>query len=158
MIRYALVCIEGHGFEGWFRSSADFDSQEARGLLACTHCGSPHVRKALMAPRVVTREDARPVVAMAEPPATEGAGAEPPARGLDNRPPELVAALRELKSRITEHAEDVGKRFPEEARRIHYGEAPARGIFGAASADDVRGLRDEGIEVLPLPVLPDERN
>lgn len=157
MIRYALACAEGHGFDGWFRSSDDFDRQRARGLLSCAHCGSQEVEKALMAPSVRVRDDDRPAP-MPMPMPAPGPAAPAPVAMPDPRQAELIAAMRELKQKLIAEAENVGGNFPEEARKIHYGEAPERGIYGAASADEAKALIEEGIGILPLPVLPDERN
>ncbi|MBH0237354.1 DUF1178 family protein [Methylobrevis albus] len=157
MIRYALACAEGHGFDGWFRSSDDFDRQRARGLLSCAHCGSPKVEKALMAPSVRVYDDDRPAT-MPVPMPVAGPAVPAPVAMPDPRQAELIAAMRELKQKLIAEAENVGGNFPEEARKIHYGEAPERGIYGAASADEAKALIEEGIGILPLPVLPDERN
>ncbi|SON57348.1 hypothetical protein HDIA_3807 [Hartmannibacter diazotrophicus] len=172
MIRYQLTCIEGHGFDGWFRSSADFDDQEARGLLACPMCGSSHVKKALMAPSVVASpETARRQEAESGQTSGSEAGpaAEPAAMPVPaptvalpsattEKMAEMISALREIRQKLVENSEDVGSRFPEEARRIHYGEAPQRGIHGAASPEDAKALADEGIDILALPMLPEDRN
>ncbi len=142
MIRYSLVCDSAHSFEGWFSGSADFDRQVATGLLTCPICGSASVSKSLMAPSVSTarKKEARQQVV------------------LDTVREEAMAKLKEAVAAIKANAEDVGERFPEEARKIHYGEADARGIIGQASITEVRDLIDEGIDVAPLPVLPDDAN
>ncbi|KEQ07215.1 DUF1178 family protein [Pseudorhizobium pelagicum] len=142
MIRYSLVCDSGHAFEGWFSESADFDRQVATGFLTCPTCNSAAISKSLMAPSVSTarRKDEKRAVAM------------------DMAQKRVMAKLREAVSAIKANAEDVGEKFPEEARKIHYGEADARGIIGKASVEEVRALVDEGIEVAPLPVLPDDAN
>ncbi len=142
MIRYSLVCDNGHAFEGWFSESADFDRQVATGFLTCPTCNSAAISKSLMAPSVSTarRKDEKRAVAM------------------DMAQKQVMAKLREAVSAIKANAEDVGEKFPEEARKIHYGEADARGIIGKASVEEVRALVDEGIEVAPLPVLPDDAN
>lgn len=142
MIRYSLVCDSGHAFEGWFSQSADFDRQVASGFLTCPTCNSAVISKSLMAPSVSTarRKDEKRAVAM------------------DMAQKQVMAKLREAVTAIKANAEDVGEKFPEEARKIHYGEADARGIIGKASVEEVRALVDEGIEVAPLPVLPDDAN
>jgi hypothetical protein len=142
LIRYSLVCDSGHAFEGWFSESADFDRQVATGFLTCPTCNSAAISKSLMAPSVSTarRKDEKRAVAM------------------DMAQKQVMAKLREAVSAIKANAEDVGEKFPEEARKIHYGEADARGIIGKASVEEVRALVDEGIEVAPLPVLPDDAN
>lgn len=142
MIRYTLVCDNAHSFEGWFSSSSDFDQQVESGFLTCPVCSSASVYKALMAPSVSTarKQEQRQQVAM------------------DIARQEAIAKLREAVQTIRSSAEDVGERFPEEARKIHYGETEQRGIIGQASLNEVRELIDEGIEVAPLPVLPEDAN
>jgi hypothetical protein len=166
VIRYALCCKAGHAFEGWFRGLEDFEKQKASGFLACPACGSGDVDKALMAPAVSTSrsKEARAEKAAASVrQAAAAEGAEPaqvPAIAAARSPEQaaLMEKLRALRAELTANAEDVGTAFPEEARKIHYGEAEARGIFGAASREDVGELLEEGIPVLPLPVLPEDRN
>lgn len=142
MIRYTLVCDNAHSFEGWFSSSSDFDQQVESGFLTCPVCNSASVSKALMAPSVSTarKQEQRQQVAM------------------DFARQEAIAKLREVVQTIRSSAEDVGELFPEEARKIHYGETERRGIIGQASLNEVRELIDEGIEVAPLPVLPEDAN
>lgn len=142
MIRYTLICNNAHSFEGWFSSSSDFDQQVESGFLTCPVCNSASVSKALMAPSVSTarKQEQRQQVAM------------------DIARQEAIAKLREAVQTIRSSAEDVGERFPEEARKIHYGETEQRGIIGQASLNEVRELIDEGIEVAPLPVLPENAN
>ncbi len=142
MIRYALACEKGHEFEGWFAGSDDFDSQLQRGFLSCPVCSSVQVSKLLMAPSVSTarRKDEHQMLAM------------------DSAKKEAIAKIREAVASIRANAEDVGDKFPEEARRIHYGEADERGIIGHASVEEVEALLDEGIEIAPLPALPDDVN
>ena len=152
MIRYALTCSDGHAFEAWFRSAEDFDRQQERGMLSCPTCGDGRVSKALMAPAVVSR----PAAAEAE--AMPVAALPPPQAPVPPQMQEAIRRLRELKAQLLANAEDVGKGFAEEARRIHYGEAPARAVHGQASADEARALLEEGVGILPLPVLPEERN
>jgi hypothetical protein len=160
MIRYRLRCKKGHEFEAWFASGAAYDSQEKRGQLACPTCGSKRVAKALMAPHVAKR--ARPKVR--EKPAEAPAEAAPPPaaprpetqRVAAHR--ELAAAMRKLKAEIEAKSEYVGPRFPEEARKIHHEEVPARGIHGEATAEEAKALREEGIEFFPMPVLPEDHN
>ncbi|WP_349435590.1 DUF1178 family protein [Pararhizobium sp. A13] len=142
MIKYTLSCDNGHSFDGWFSSSADFDRQAELGLVSCPACGSVSVAKGLMAPAVSTsrRKDETKVLMM------------------DAARKEAVAKIRELVTAIRENSDDVGEKFPEEARKIHYGEAEQRGLIGKATADEARALIDEGIEIAPLPVLPDDVN
>lgn len=131
---FNLRCAGDHGFEGWFASAADFESQCERRVLACPICGSAEVHKALSAPYVSTG---------AAPAATQPA--------VMPSPDQLQAVMLKLAREVAARTEDVGERFAEEARRIHYREAPERGIRGQATRDDVRELHDEGITVLPLP-------
>ena len=162
MIRYALLCNEGHAFESWFQSSAAYDSQAKRKLVTCPVCGSAEVEKAIMAPRIVGkkgRERTEPQLESAAPPApaeTPAAAAPTPLVMAQER--ELRAKLKELRDHIVKNADNVGERFPNEARKMHYGDIEHRPIYGEASPDEARALMDEGIEVSPLPVLPDDRN
>jgi hypothetical protein len=153
MIRYGLVCAQGHGFDGWFRSSEDFDAQAARRLLACPLCGSGEVTKALMAPALAKGDAPAP----AEPaPPQASPGREVALVSGEHR--RLRKMLTELRAELVKDAVDVGDRFPEEARKIHYGETEKTSIYGRASAEEARGLAEEGIAFHPLPSLPDEQN
>jgi hypothetical protein len=142
VIRFALACSDGHAFEGWFAGSEAFDRQRLDGTLLCPVCGSADVDKALMTPAVATsrKRDPMRVAANVAP------------------DPDQISALRKMRQHLTENAEYVGPRFAEEARKIHYNETEKRGIYGEASAEEVRGLSDEGIEFHPLPVLPEDHN
>ncbi|GJD31875.1 hypothetical protein PMNALOAF_3139 [Methylobacterium adhaesivum] len=156
MIRYTLVCDGGHDFESWFPSSESYDEQAARGLVACPLCGSPKVVKGMMAPAVARtdRAEARPPVASA--PETLPV---PPPMPLLSEPEQRVRALmRAVREHVTRTADDVGTAFPEEARRMHYGESPTRPIYGEASLAEARALVEEGIEVAPLPPAADDRH
>ena len=148
MIRYSLCCEAGHTFESWFNSSAAFDRQAARGLVACPLCGSAKVEKAIMEPALAGGREARPA---AEPEKT-------PVAIVSKEEVELRKKLKELRDHIVKSADYVGEKFPEEARRMHYGEIDHRSIYGEASPDAARSLAEEGIEFHPLPRLPDERN
>ena len=149
MIRYALGCEAGHTFESWFNTSAAFDRQAARGLIACPLCGSTNVEKAIMAPALSgSREDDAPI---AEPEKT-------PVAIVSKEEVEVRKKLKELRDHIVKNADYVGEKFPEEARRMHYGEIEHRSIYGEASPAAARSLADEGIEFHPLPRLPDGRN
>ncbi|WP_267420842.1 DUF1178 family protein [Methylobacterium sp. GC_Met_2] len=149
MIRYSLVCEAGHGFESWFPSSDSFDTQVARGLVACPVCDSSAVGKALMVPSIA-RTDRGPVVRPAQ--------AEAPVALIAEPERQVRAMLKALREHVVSNSEHVGPRFPEEARRIHYGEAEGRSIYGEASPAEARALIDEGIEVAAIPILPDDRN
>jgi hypothetical protein len=157
VIRYALGCDSGHGFESWFKSANAYDKQAARGLIACPLCGSTKVGKAIMAPGVA--RSAPREVAATQPPAPAPAP-EPraPVAMLSEKERELRAKLKELRDHVVKNADYVGQKFPEEARKMHYGEVEHRSIYGEASTADAAELIEEGIELHPLPILPDERN
>jgi hypothetical protein len=156
MIRYNLRCERGHAFESWFQSSAAYESQEKRKLVNCPACGSARVERAIMAPQIVSRMK-RDSAAPAPPAATDvTAPSSTPLMMAQER--ELRAKLRELRDHIVKNADNVGERFPNEARKMHYGDIEHRPIYGEASPDEARSLIDEGVEVSPLPVLPDDRN
>lgn len=135
MILFKLRCGAEHEFEAWFRDGATYERQAARGQIACPTCGDSAIEKAPMAPRV----------------ARSGKAAEakaPPS------PAQMRRLLQELRRHVEANCEHVGERFAEEARRIHHGDAPARGIYGEASEDEARALADEGIEVARIPWVP----
>lgn len=151
MIKYSLVCGTGHEFEAWFQNSGAFDVQSAGNLVVCPCCGTHDVRKALMSPAVATR-GSRPEVAAVE--SMEAAALAAHAY----IPPSITDIVRKVRAEIERRADYVGPRFAEEARKIHYAEAPERGIYGEASPEQVAELDEEGIQVFALPVLPEERN
>lgn len=142
MINFTLACEAGHEFEGWFSSSQDFAEQRARKLVTCPICGSLKVEKSLMAPSVSTSKT-KDKINVAK---------------VDKTRQALFAEMKQMRDKITANAEDVGERFPEEARKIHYGESEERGIYGEASVEDVKDLVDEGVKIAPLPILPDDAN
>jgi hypothetical protein len=160
MIRYNLRCERGHVFESWFQSSSAYEAQEKRKLVNCPSCGSAKVERAIMAPQIVSkkgRESVEPVPAPASTPSTDvTTPASTPLMMAQER--ELRAKLRELRDHIVKNADNVGERFPNEARKMHYGDIEHRPIYGEASPEEARSLIDEGVEVSPLPVLPDDRN
>jgi hypothetical protein len=139
MIVFDLLCAQGHAFEGWFASGAEFDRQKEAQLVTCPVCDGSDVERR---PSAKVRVAKAPQVAPAPVPAAQG-------DAIAGIPPELLAKLRE----VVRTAEDVGERFPEEARKIHYDEAPARSIRGQASREEAQELADEGIEFSPLPPL-----
>jgi hypothetical protein len=141
MISFSLHCAEGHDFEGWFRNGSDFDTQSGRGLVTCPTCGSAKVGKALMAPAVSTGKR-REKLAMA-------AGAEQ-AR--------IMAQLHDLARKVRDTGENVGDKFAEEARKIHFGETESRGIYGEATLEEAKSLAEDGVGFLPLPALPEDQN
>ncbi|NBB69105.1 MAG: DUF1178 family protein [Alphaproteobacteria bacterium] len=155
MIRYALRCACGHGFDAWFASAAAYDAQADGGLVACPACGANTVDKALMTPaigraRAAPRPGDAPAGADTPPPGAPDPAASPPDRAAATR-----AALRALIREVKDGAEDVGTGFAAEARRIHDGEAADRPIWGRATGDDARALREDGIDVQALPDLPE---
>lgn len=162
MISLKLQCSNGHLFDGWFASSASFESQVERGLLTCPHCGDTTITRALMAPAI------RPSRSAARHPSDEREIApagevtilppEPASGPVDPDVAKMRAMVKALRDAVRENGTDVGKAFPEEARKIHYGEAEERGIYGQATLDDAKALWDEGIEVVPLPSLPEDKN
>lgn len=136
MILYDLRCHEGHVFEAWFKDSAAYDKQAAASRIDCPHCGSTQVEKAPMAPNL--------------------------ARSRETRPTDKAAAVRQALQEVRKHVEEtcdyVGERFPEEARRIHYGEADPRGIYGESSPDEAKSLEEEGVKFQRIPWLPRENS
>ena len=142
MIRYALACEAGHEFEGWFGASADYDDQQAKGLVECPVCASKSVRKQIMAPAVAGTKN----------------------RSLEGSP-ETRALLAEAMTQVRKHVEDnfdyVGDSFAKEARAIHEGKSEERGIYGEATPAEVKKLAEDGVPVAPLPgepVKPDKLN
>lgn len=152
MILYKLSCDADHRFESWFRDSAGYDDQMTRGLLTCPVCRSPHVVKTIMAPAVVGGRG-------------QGVSTEPretnPSPGvslLDEKRKEMRAFLKGVRDKILSEGHNVGARFPDQARRMHDGEIPRRPIHGEATPNEARGLLDDGIMILPIPILPEELN
>ena len=141
MIQYALQCSKGHRYDAWFKSAAAYDEQRARGIVTCAICGESHVEKAPMAPAVARTDHERVPLSSAHPQAQK-----------------FREMLREYRNRVTSEADYVGNRFAEEARKIHFEEAEARGIYGEATRDEVAALHDDGVDFLPLPDLPEEHN
>ncbi|MEP9366408.1 DUF1178 family protein [Xanthobacter sp. VNH20] len=159
MIRYTLRCEQGHDFESWFPSSESFEAQRGRGLVSCPNCGSVRVEKAIMAPSVA-RTDRAPAAATPDSD-TAAAPAQAPANPvalMGQQEREFHRLLRELRDHVTRNADYVGEDFADLARKMHGGEIEHRSIYGEASADEVKALREEEVEVFPLPVLPEDRN
>lgn len=147
MIRYDLTCENGHAFDGWFADSAAYDKLARKKLVECTHCGSVKVEKQIMAPGIPMKSNrkADAAVKLSTPP-------------TDPRMREMVQMMRELRQHVETNAENVGDKFAEEARKIHYKESEERGIYGSATPDDAKALIEEGITVMPLPRLPEDSN
>lgn len=161
MIHYQLQCGSGHGFDGWFRDSATFDRQAADGEVPCPLCGDRAVTRAPMAPRIARRrpgpEPGAAGPAQAGAPAEQAGGvpvAAAPDRALMAAQAEVLAKLRALREAVESSAEHVGARFPEEARKIHYGEAEARPIFGDATPEEAEALTEEGVAFARIPWVP----
>jgi hypothetical protein len=149
LIRYSLVCAAGHGFESWFSNSKTCDTQMKRKLVACPVCDSTKVEKAIMAPSLIAsarKHDQTP-----------DAGRQP-AVLLSDKDRETRAMLKSLREHVKQNALHVGGQFPKLAREMHYGETEKRSIYGDAKPEEVRSLLEEGVEVQPLPILPEDRN
>ncbi|MEM8957376.1 MAG: DUF1178 family protein [Pseudomonadota bacterium] len=142
MIKYALKCTEGHGFESWFQSADAFESLRKAGHVTCPVCGDTCVEKALMAPKLAPKrgKDAAPP------------GAPPMKAALED--PEIATALKRMKAEVEANSDYVGDRFASEARAIHLDEAPPRAIHGEAKPEEAKALADEGVPILPLPFRP----
>ena len=143
-----LQCSHGHVFEGWFASHDDFESQRGRGLLTCPVCNDAEITKMPSAPRLNLGHDA-PAAAV---PAAASPAQAPVQEVAQMTPQHLQAAWMKMVRHVMANTEDVGARFAEEARKIHYGEAEHRNIRGQASREETEALLDEGVEILPLPV------
>ena len=147
MIRYDLVCAGGHEFDGWFRDSAAYDAQAHDGLVACAVCGSGKTEKQVMAPGIPGKSNRKADAAQP----VFSAPADP-------RAAEMVKMIREMRQHVEANAENVGKGFADEARKIHYKEAERRSIFGEATMAEASALVEEGIQVQPMPRLPEDAN
>ena len=141
MIRFSLICDRDHEFEAWFRSNDDFDRQQKRGFVDCPTCGSKKVGKALMAPAVST-----------------GRKREKIALAMNEAQKNAMAEMKALSEKMRENADYVGDKFAEEARKIHFGETDARGIYGEATLDEAKSLAEDGVGFMPIPVFPEDRN
>jgi len=141
LIQYALHCDRDHSFDAWFKSASAYDEQQARGIVTCPVCGSTAVDKAMMAPAV----------------SRAGSGKVSLSSGHPD-PAQILAMLRAYRAKVVSEADNVGDKFAEEARKIHFEEAPQRGIYGQASRDEVAELIEEGVDFLPLPDLPEGHN
>jgi len=146
VIVYQLICTDGHEFEGWFKDSAAYDCQAGAGDLACPVCGDAKIAKAIMAPSVKTSEGKN---------AIEVPGSKPPEAQDPQKVRQFIAGFRKF---IEENAEYVGRRFPEEARKIHYGETEGRHIYGESTIGEAKELIEEGIDVAPMPPDPSDLN
>jgi hypothetical protein len=159
MIRYALHCAKGHSFESWFQNSAAYDKQAKQKLVTCPHCGTAKVEKEIMSPRIAgSRKRAQAPASPSDDMTNNVSNEKTPVAMVSPQERELRKKLKELREHLTKNADNVGQKFPEEARKMHYGEIDHRSIYGEASPDEARKLHEEGVEFHPLPILPDERN
>ena len=152
MILFDLRCAKGHVFEAWFRDGATTERQLAARKVACPDCGSTKVAKAPMAPRIGQGAKAADGAPTENPPRDKASDSPP--QGAMAGPPAVMAQLRELRAKVEANLDYVGERFAEEARKIHYGETEARGIYGETSDEEARRLKDEGVEFARIPWLP----
>lgn len=159
MIRYTLACDKGHQFESWFADSAAYDKQAKRKLVSCPVCGSAKVDKTIMAPQIATSKKRAKAQAEAPAPVTaENTQENSHVAMISPQEQEFRTKLKELREHLTKNSDNVGTKFPDEARKMHYGEIEHRSIYGEATPKDAKEMLDEGIEFHPLPTLPDERN
>jgi hypothetical protein len=158
MIRYALICAKGHSFESWFQNSAAYDKQAKRALVTCPVCGTAKVEKEIMSPRLARSRKRDEAPAPASGTTSEQTSEKTPVAMVSPQERELRKKLKELREHLTQNADYVGPKFPEEARKMHYGEIDHRSIYGEASPEDAKKLYEEGVEFHPLPILPDDRN
>jgi len=164
VIKYTLACNKGHEFESWFADSAAYDKQVKKRLVACPLCDSTKVEKAIMAPRINKSGGKRrtlieaPAAAPAPGPAAAPAPGTSPVAMVSPQEKEFRSKLKELRDHLIKNSDNVGQRFPEEARKMHYGETEHRSIYGEASPEEAKKMHEEGIEFHPLPVLPEDRN
>lgn len=140
MIRYALVCDAGHGFEAWFSTSESYAEQSSQGLVECPFCASREVRKQIMAPAVAGTKKSMP-----------SRDAAPQMQTM------VMEAMRHVRAHVEENFDYVGDAFAREARAIHEGEAEHRDIFGEATPAEVRALKEDGVPVAPLPPAPADK-
>ncbi|MDX1712104.1 MAG: DUF1178 family protein [Rhodovibrionaceae bacterium] len=150
MILYDLKCDKGHVFEAWFHSSAAYDRQVADGEVACAVCGSAKIEKAPMAPRLSRGRSGEKQAESGQSVQSAGTAASLPDAEAAG---ELRRKLKELRRHVEANCEYVGSAFPEEARKIHYGETSPRGIYGETSDDEAKKMKDEGLPVARIPWL-----
>jgi hypothetical protein len=155
MIRFSLRCDNGHEFDSWFKDGAAYDRMAAAGLVECPACGDTRVAKALMTPAIAKLRGAKGRPETPAPAPAVQAPAAPAARAAAGPlPAQVLALLQRMRAEIERSCDYVGADFAEEARRIHHGEAEARGIYGEASDEEAEALREEGIAVARLPWVP----
>ncbi|MFO1067336.1 MAG: DUF1178 family protein [Geminicoccaceae bacterium] len=137
MIRFGLQCSREHEFEGWFRDGTSYEQQAATGSLSCPVCADTDIRKAVMAPAIARGRGV--------------AAADDPRRAAMAQ---MLQTMRKVQDYVEKNFDNVGERFPDEARKMHAGEIEQRDIYGKATPEEARSLRDEGVPVMPVPVLP----
>jgi hypothetical protein len=141
VISYALVCEHDHKFDAWFRSAEAYDEQDRRGIVTCPVCGSGDVHKGLMAPHIGRAGTDKVSLSIGHP-----------------QHAQLREAMKALRNKVTSEADYVGDKFAQEARKIHFKDVEPRGIYGEATRDEVAALVDDGVDFMPLPPLPEDRN
>lgn len=141
MIQYSLICDGDHKFDAWFRNADAYEDQHKKGIVTCPSCGSGKISKALMAPAVSRKSSEKVAMSIGHP-----------------QQAELRAAMKALRDKVTAEADYVGDKFADEARKIHDNETEARGIYGEATREEAAALLEDGIDVIPLPVMPEDRN
>ena len=141
MITYSLVCENEHKFDAWFRNGQAYQDQHDRGIVTCPICNSSAVEKAMMAPAVSRANSEKVAVSTGHPEHAQ-----------------LLETMRALRTKMISEADNVGDKFAEEARKIHFKEVEARGIYGEATREEVTALLEEGVDFMPLPSLPEEHN
>ncbi|WP_170761796.1 DUF1178 family protein [Ruegeria lacuscaerulensis] len=149
MIQYALKCSNGHTFDSWFKSAAAYDKLASTGMVTCAVCGCSQVEKAIMTPRV---RPARNAVAGGSAPLPEVAPID-----VTTPSPDVEEVLAQLRRKVEENSDYVGKDFATEARKIHLGDAPERAIYGEAKPEEAKALIDDGVPVAPLPFIPSRK-
>lgn len=147
MIRFSLICKHEHEFEGWFANSGAFEDQLQANDIACPECGSCDIHKTLMAPSLAAASVGKRELDSPKPVFQQSVAN-----------PDMVKMMRAVRDHVKENAEYVGPRFADEARKIHYKEVEPRGIYGEASRKEISDLKDDGIDVHPMPVLPEDQN
>lgn len=141
MIHYALVCENAHKFEAWFRNAEAYEDQHGRGIVTCPICSSVSVDKAMMAPSLSRSASEKVSLSIGHPEHAQ-----------------IREAMRALRQKVVSEADYVGDKFAEEARKIHFKDVEARGIYGEATRDEVASLVEDGVDFMPLPNLPEEHN
>lgn len=172
MIRFSLCCRRSHKFEGWFAGNEDYEKQQAAGLIACPVCGSARVSKTLMMPNLMTKNAKQSEIKVEGARERQAGSASAAAAGgreealqkllvlqkMQKRKLEVLHKLQNLARKMRENAENVGDKFAEEARKIHFGESEKRSVYGTAKAEDIRALREDGVDVAALPRLPEDNH